>query len=138
MSKPSAVVIFYILNRKFVSEKKIPPASQQVIYYSLSIGHHLGVIDCLEARLTWPLSTFHTWISHLPEDSLARQKLGGVERFGEIYIDGGHIHFLATALSHAASHMPEYLRTKTGSFIALLQAMINEPAVYLMIRKYND
>ncbi|WP_456307582.1 formate hydrogenlyase maturation HycH family protein, partial [Serratia quinivorans] len=48
MSHSHAQVVFYSLSRKFVQEKKAPPKAQEVIYYSLAIGHHLGVIDCLE------------------------------------------------------------------------------------------
>lgn len=56
MSHSHAQVVFYSLSRKFVQEKKAPPKAQEVIYYSLAIGHHLGVIDCLEAKLSCPLA----------------------------------------------------------------------------------
>ena len=49
----SEKVVFSQLSRKFIDENDATPAeAQQVVYYSLAIGHHLGVIDCLEAALT--------------------------------------------------------------------------------------
>ncbi|MGQ7109658.1 formate hydrogenlyase assembly protein HycH, partial [Escherichia sp. TWPC-MK] len=51
----SEKVVFSQLSRKFIDENDATPAeAQQVVYYSLAIGHHLGVIDCLEAALTCP------------------------------------------------------------------------------------
>ena len=68
MSHSHAQVVFYSLSRKFVQEKKAPAKAQEVIYYSLAIGHHLGVIDCLEAKLSCPLAGFHGWVAQLPAD----------------------------------------------------------------------
>lgn len=43
----SEKVVFSQLSRKFIDENDATPAeAQQVVYYSLAIGHHLGVIDC--------------------------------------------------------------------------------------------
>ena len=43
----SETVVFSQLSRKFIDENDATPdAAQQVVYYSLAIGHHLGVIDC--------------------------------------------------------------------------------------------
>lgn len=48
-------VVFSQLSRKFIDENEAtPPQAQQVIYYGLAIGHHLGVIDCLQAVLSCP------------------------------------------------------------------------------------
>ena len=34
-------VIFYLLNQRFVeNDKQVPEQAQQVMYYSLAIGHH--------------------------------------------------------------------------------------------------
>ena len=49
----SETVVFSQLSRKFIDENDATPdQAQQVVYYSLAIGHHLGVIDCLEAALS--------------------------------------------------------------------------------------
>ena len=47
----SEKVVFSQLSRKFIDENDATPAeAQQVVYYSLAIGHHLGVIDCWKRR----------------------------------------------------------------------------------------
>lgn len=47
----SEKVVFSQLSRKFIDENDATPAeAQQVVYYSLAIGHHLGVIDCPKRR----------------------------------------------------------------------------------------
>ncbi|VEB88118.1 formate hydrogenlyase maturation protein [Citrobacter koseri] len=52
----SETVVFSQLSRKFIDENDATPAeAQQVVYYSLAIGHHLGVIDCLEAGVNLPV-----------------------------------------------------------------------------------
>lgn len=50
----SETVVFSQLSRKFIDENDATPEAQQVVYYSLAIGHHLGVIDCLETALSCP------------------------------------------------------------------------------------
>ena len=51
----SETVVFSQLSRKFIDENDATPdQAQQVVDYSLAIGHHLGVIDCLEAALSCP------------------------------------------------------------------------------------
>ncbi|WP_419245754.1 formate hydrogenlyase maturation HycH family protein [Serratia sp. NFX21] len=138
MSHSHAQVVFYSLSRKFVQEKKAPPKAQEVIYYSLAIGHHLGVIDCLEAKLSCPLAGFRAWVQQLPAASTARRKLEGVDRFGEICIDSSHTHLLATALSAAAPQMDPQQQDWSQQLIALLQSIENEPAIYLMVRRHDD
>lgn len=60
----SEQVVFSQLSRKFIDENDATPAeAQQVVYYSLAIGHHLGVIDCLEAALTCPWDEYLAWIA---------------------------------------------------------------------------
>jgi len=138
MTDSQGKVVFYSLSRKFVQEKKAPPKAQEVIYYSLAIGHHLGVIDCLEAKLSCPLAGFRAWIAQLPAGSTARRKLEGVDRCGEICIDNSHTHLLATALSHAAPRMNTEQQSWSQQLIALLQSIENEPAIYLMVRRHDD
>lgn len=138
MSLDTANVVFYSLSRKFVQQKKAPPKAQEVIYYSLAIGHHLGVIDCLEAKLSCPLAGFRHWIAQLPAGSDARHKLEGVERFGEICIDSSHTHLLACALRDAAPRMSPEQQDWSQRLIALLQSIENEPAIYLMVRRHHD
>ena len=66
----SETVVFSQLSRKFIDENDATPAeAQQVVYYSLAIGHHLGIIDCLEAALTCPWEAYLAWIATLEEGS---------------------------------------------------------------------
>ncbi len=134
-------VIFYSLSSKFVDEKsaqkRSPQKAQDVIYYSLAIGHHLGVIDCLQSRLECPLDGYLHWIDRLPENSEARRKLAGVQRFGEIAIDSSHTHLLALALRAASPQMTAQQQDWSEQLIALLTQIENDPAIYLMVRRYD-
>lgn len=66
----SETVVFSQLSRKFIDENDATPAeAQQVVYYSLAIGHHLGIIDCLEAALTCPWDDYLAWIATLAEEA---------------------------------------------------------------------
>ena len=134
-------VIFYSLSSKFVDEKSAQKRSsqkvQEVVYYSLAIGHHLGVIDCLQSRLECPLDGYLHWINCLPENSEAHRKLAGVQRFGEINIDSSHTHLLALALRDAREKMNTQQQGWSDALIALLQQIENDPAMYLMVRRYD-
>ncbi|QLK63311.1 formate hydrogenlyase maturation protein HycH [Enterobacteriaceae bacterium Kacie_13] len=134
-------VIFYSLSSKFVDEKSAQKRSsqkvQEVIYYSLAIGHHLGVIDCLKSRLECPLNGYRQWIDCLPQNSEARRKLSGVQRFGEINIDSTHTHCLALALRDAREKMNTQQQGWSDALIALLEQIENDPAMYLMVRRYD-
>jgi formate hydrogenlyase maturation protein HycH len=98
----SETVVFSQLSRKFIDENDATPAeAQQVVYYSLAIGHHLGIIDCLEAALTCPWDEYLAWIATLAEGSEARRKMEGVPKYGEIVIDFNHVQMLARAFDDA-------------------------------------
>ena len=135
-------VVFYALNGKFIDEKSAQRRStqkvQEVIYYSLAIGHHLGVIDCLKAQLECPLVGYQQWINCLPPEGEAYRKLSGVQRFGEINIDNSHTHLLALALRAARAGMNSEQQGWSDRLIALLQQIENDPAMYLMVRRYDE
>lgn len=134
-------VVFYSLTSKFVDEKCAQKRSsqkvQEVVYYSLAIGHHLGVIDCLQSRLECPLDGYRQWIDCLAENSEARRKLAGVQRFGEIAIDSSHTHLLALALRDASPQMTVQQQGWSEKLIALLTQIEHDPAMYLMVRRYD-
>ena len=49
-------VVFYELTRKFVeTEEDVPQEACDVLYYTLAVGHHTGVLDCFEPRLSVPV-----------------------------------------------------------------------------------
>ncbi len=131
-------VIFSQLSRKFVDENDATPAdAQQVIYYSLAIGHHLGIIDCLSAALTCPYDDYQQWIATLaPGD--ARRKMEGVPKYGEIVIDQTHVVLLARAFDQALASQTPAQQNWSRELLAMLEAIQNEPAVYLMVRRGRD
>jgi hypothetical protein len=125
----AARVVFYQLTHKFVSrEADIPPGARQVIYYSLAIGHHVGVLDCLQPVAEAPQADFDRWVAALPEGA-ARRKLAGVRKWGEIEINHTHAADLRRALEGAGE------AAWTGALARCLEAMAGEPALYLMARQ---
>ncbi|WP_192458280.1 formate hydrogenlyase maturation HycH family protein [Musicola keenii] len=132
----NAKVMFYALNQKFLdSRDKVPEQAQQVMYYSLAIGHHVGVIDCLKRVLECPLADYEGWVGQL-EDGDAKRKMLGLLRFGEITIDQTHAALLGGAFSTLAGQdqYPEWTQTLTDN----LAAMQREPALYLMVKRIDD
>ncbi len=126
----SEQVVFYQLSHKFVDEQAaIPETARQVIYYSLAIGHHLGVLDCLTRRLSAPLAEFSGWLQTLPEGP-ARAKLEGVMRWGEIEINHSHVEALLRAINTETSGADW-----ASELVQCLQDMRQEPALYLMVRR---
>ncbi|WP_232012616.1 formate hydrogenlyase maturation HycH family protein [Vibrio aphrogenes] len=128
-------VDFYRLSRKFIEDKEVPPEAQHIMYYSLGIGHHLGVVDCLKSEMNCSGEEYLTWISALPTDSEAHRKMYGYFLFGEITIMPEHINMLALAFDAIeANTQTEKSQQLTQGLIAILTAIYNEPNMYLMIR----
>ena len=135
----SEKVVFSQLSRKFVDENDAtPPAAQQVVYYSLAIGHHLGVIDCLEAALTCPWQAYLAWIGTLEEGSEARRKMEGVPKYGEIVIDHSHISMLANAFDRAQAQQTPEQQAWSQALLGMLHDIYQENAIYLMVRRLRD
>ena len=130
----SETVVFSQLSRKFIDENDATPAeAQQVVYYSLAIGHHLGVIDCLEAALTCPWEDYLAWIATLEEGSEARRKMEGVPKYGEIVIDFNHVQMLARAFDSALA-----AQAWSKLMLSMLHDIHQESAIYLMVRRHRD
>lgn len=135
----SESVVFSQLSRKFIDENDATPAeAQQVVYYSLAIGHHLGVIDCLEAALTCPWEEYLAWIATLEEGSTARRKMAGVPKYGEIVIDHSHIAMLAGAFDRALAVQTPQQQTWSRVLLSMLHDIHQESAIYLMVRRVRD
>ncbi|EQC2551658.1 TPA: formate hydrogenlyase maturation HycH family protein [Enterobacter sichuanensis] len=135
----SETVVFSQLSRKFIDENDATPdAAQQVVYYSLAIGHHLGVIDCLEAALSCPWSDYLAWIATLEEGSPARRKMEGVPKYGEIVIDANHIAMLANAFDAALSRQTPGQQAWSKTLLGMLHDIHQESAIYLMVRRLRD
>lgn len=124
-------VVFYQLTHKFVNqEQDIPEEARQVVYYSLAIGHHVGVMDCFQSLVEVPLEEYRRWVSQLPEGT-GRRKLEGLLKFGEIEINHTHAgELLRTLDGSATATQAGWL----GSLSQCLQNMLAEPALYLMVR----
>ncbi|UTH73043.1 formate hydrogenlyase maturation HycH family protein [Chromobacterium sp. IIBBL 290-4] len=133
-------IVFHALGRKFLQREEDMPAddgARQVIYQTLALGHHIGVIDCLQARLSCPEDGYAAWLAALPEGE-ARRKLAGALRFGEIMIDAGHAALLARALDQGRPAMSEEQRGWSDALMRELAAMAAEPALYLMVKRHEN
>ena len=128
--------VFYQLTHKYVNQDQdIPEDYRQVIYYSLVIGHHVGVLDCFQSLMELPLEEYRQWVARMPEGE-ARHKLEGLLKWGEIEINRSHTGSLIPALKDSLSKMDAAGTQCTNLLIECLQKMIEEPALYLMVRKY--
>ena len=122
----SEKVVFSQLSRKFIDENDATPAeAQQVVYYSLAIGHHLGVIDCLEAALTCPWDDYLAWIATLEAGSEARRKMEGVP-------------MLANAFDKARAAQTSQQKEWSTMLLSMLHDIHQENAIYLMVRRLRD
>ena len=84
-------VFFYLLNERFVeNDEQVPEQAKQVMYYSLAIGHHVGVIDCFKKLLVCDYDAYQRFVDSFPEGD-AKRKFAGLMRFGEIVIDSSHV-----------------------------------------------
>ncbi|MGL5457697.1 MAG: formate hydrogenlyase maturation HycH family protein [Citrobacter telavivensis] len=135
----SETVVFSQLSRKFIDENNAAPAeAQQVVYYSLAIGHHLGIIDCLEAALTCPWDAYLAWIATLEGGSEARRKMEGVPKYGEIVIDFNHVQMLAHAFDRALAVQTPEQQAWSKQMLGMLHDIHQESAIYLMVRRHRD
>lgn len=128
-------IIFYSLNAKVLErESDIPESSKQVVYYSLAIGHHIGVFDCFKPLLRCSEEFWARLLEILPAGE-ARRKLDGINRFGEITVDRSHTVLLASAFAKVREAMDAEMRAWIDQFVAALAAIDAEPAIYMMGRR---
>jgi hydrogenase-4 component J len=126
-------VRFYQLSSKFVNQSEdIPEDARQVMYYTLAIGHHVGVLDCFTRLAEAPLEEYQAWVEALPPGE-GRAKLEGVIRWGEIEINRSHVALLLPLLETPASCQASWAPV----LLQCLQGMVQEPALYLMVRKVS-
>ena len=79
--------VFYELARKFVeTEDDVPEDAKDVLYYTLAVGHHTGVLDCFEPRVAVPLPILDAVVEDMGEGEGAR-KLACLREFGEVQVD---------------------------------------------------
>ena len=127
----SAWIAIYQLHSKFVNQRQdVPEDARQIVYYSLAVGHHVGVIDCFSSIAEVPLDEFSTWVERLPEGP-ARTKLEGALRWGEIEINRSHVEMLLAILEQPHPAPGSWQNRLAQS----LQGIQQEPALYCMLRK---
>jgi hypothetical protein len=123
-------VAVYQLSYKFVNRREdVPDNARQVVYYALAVGHHVGVMDCFSSLVEIPLDEYCSWLKILPE-GVGRTKLEGVVKWGEIEINRSHVDRLLPMLQAC-----EAKTSWTPVLIQSFQAIVEEPALYLMMRK---
>lgn len=127
-------IAFYRLSRKVVNnEQAIPEEARQVMYYSLAIGHHVGVLDCFAELMAVPEEQFAACVQRLPEGE-ARRKLEGAAKWQEIEINRGHVDQLLPALSGLLPALDDADRAWVSKLVACLREMVAEPALYMMVK----
>ncbi len=127
-------VVFYRLSRKVVQNRDaIPEDARQVMYYSLMIGHHVGVMDCFSELMAVPAAQYQQLLDALP-DPEARRKLDGAVRWSEIEINRSHVDSLLPALHGAMARMDGSAAEWVRTFAQCLREMVQEPALYLMLK----
>lgn len=124
-------IVIYRLSRKFVNQRQdVPETARQVVYYTLAVGHHVGVMDCFTPLAEISLPDFQAWLGSLP-DSPGRRKMEGVLKWGEIEINRSHVNTLLPLLGLDTEKSAGWLIL----FRQSLLDMIQEPAFYLMAKK---
>ena len=127
-------VVFYRLSQKIVNnQENIPEDARQVIYYSLAIGHHVGVMDCFSELMVVPAGKYKQCLDRLP-DGEGRRKLEGVLKWNEIEINRSHVDELLPALKVLLSGMSVSDSQWIQTMLLCLQEMVAEPAMYLMVK----
>ena len=140
----SRVVVYQLTTKLVDSEIDIPQDARDIMYYTLSVGHHTGVMDCFSERLSCPVETFRSVLDNI-SDGKARLKLEGILRFGEIQVDKSHLAVLKPAIKSTLREL--YTRKDTNpysaeiswlsGFLELLDATERETAMYLMGRRVD-
>jgi len=125
----------YRLVRKFVDNaNSVPEGSKSVLYYTLSVGHHTGVIDCFERVLSMPVATFERICDGLDRGE-ARYKLEGVMRHSEIELGKAQVNLVIHALEPLLSSSDEEVSRFVALLLEQLHMVRDEAAVYVMIRE---
>lgn len=127
----SVKIVVYQLRSKFVNQREdVPEDARQVVYYTLAVGHHVGVMDCFSSQMEIPLDEYTSWLQTLPEGA-ARSKLEGVVRWSEIEVNVSHVEMLLTLFEAAQADGPSWTR----DIVQCLNSIKQETALYLMLKK---
>lgn len=127
------IVEFYRLNRKFVDSGEASPSSENLIYHSLALGHHIGVLDCFQKALVMPEKSFSRLTAGLPR-SEGRRKLEGILKWREIEIRSEQAGPLLREVEQVVPTLPPEDKKGAQEFCDLLRLMEKEPTIYLVVR----
>ena len=143
-------VVFYRLCAKFVDDQReVPPESSDVLYYTLAVGHHTGIIDCLSESFRCPEAVYARILGMLGPSAEAYYKLDGIYRSGEIQIDKSHLANFdgcvedLLVVSGDDNHMADLgvgeseqaaIRSWLAAFANAIDEIRDNPRVYLMGR----
>lgn len=130
-------ICFFRLSRRFVSTRKAPSHSENIIYYTQAIGHHIGVLDCLTPEFKISAADYQSLLAGMPEGR-ARRKLEGVLKWGEIEIAKEHTSDLLYSLRKAAENLPSREREWAARLMRLLSLMEQDPVIYLVVRSMES
>jgi hypothetical protein len=129
-------IVFYQLSSKYVErDEDVPEAAREVVYYSLAIGHHIGVFDCFTPKLRCPGAVYARVLDALSADAEARRKLERLLEFSEIQVDRSHTALLRSAIDRARGDADAEVGAWFDTFDQSLAAIEQEPAIYLMGRR---
>ena len=132
---PETTIEFYRLHRKFVDNKEaIPPGSENLIYNTMALGHHIGVLDCFQRAISAPENVYRGMISKLPHGE-CRDKLEGVFKWGEIEITSGHTGILLQDMTAGMPAMPQEEKGVAQQFCDNLLLMEKEPTIYMVVKR---
>lgn len=134
----TTTVIFYLLNERFVeNDEQVPQAAKEVMYYSLAIGHHVGVIDCFKKLLVCDYADYQAFVESFPEGE-AKRKFAGLMKFGEIVIDASHVNLLAKALDENQPHFSPAHQQWAAILMDTLASIQREPVMYIMVKRRDE
>ena len=115
-------VVFYELTRKFVeTEEDVPQEACDVLYYTLAVGHHTGVLDCFEPRLSVPVDVFYSLVDALPEacDALLDERgfRGSAKAGISVFDDDFGLHAQQVAFLMKFRDLVERVRDVSGVYL---------------------
>lgn len=131
-------VFFYLLNKRFVeNDEQVPEQAKQVMYYSLAIGHHVGVIDCFKRLLICDYEDYQKFVESFPEGE-AKRKFSGLMKFGEIVIDSSHVNLLAKAIDENKGNFTVQHQQWATILVDTLASIQREPVMYIMVKRRDE
>ncbi|WP_044470707.1 formate hydrogenlyase maturation HycH family protein [Mannheimia massilioguelmaensis] len=133
-------VIFYLLNQRFMEKEErddIPEEAKQVVYYSLAIGHHVGIVDCFKKLIVCDYDEYQKFVESFPEGE-ARRKFAGLIKFGEIVIDVSHVNLLAKALDDNKANFSQLHQQWAETLLDTLASIQREPVMYIMVKRRDN